>query len=332
MIGEILTFVGLAEAVVKGVTNYANGCSLCGARTPFDRLEELKANLEEFGCSTASFQNVDCVCPECFEARKVCRCEVTGEILRQRDNVIDRFLSTSMPTNLAPYHAYSEVKTSLSEEGLARIEEEHRRVQARLAAWAGTSKRDHLPGHRIERAICKIITIARHETVEEAEYHLKWHAAQVGGNAYVQFYWHRHQDEREERYVAGHGPRGNPYYRTRRWREVWYSAEAVAVLAERLPPRQKPESSGPRPGASEGRGRRSAPPPPRQEPHDVRYRRVLGLAEEFTREELARAYKERMKKYHPDRVSDLGEELQALAEEMTKEINAAYAFFKARVR
>jgi len=40
------------------------------------------------------------------------------------------------------------------------------------------------------------------------------------------------------------------------------------------------------------------------------------------------AYKQRMMEYHPDKVNNLGKELQNLAENKTKEINEAYEFLK----
>ena len=38
----------------------------------------------------------------------------------------------------------------------------------------------------------------------------------------------------------------------------------------------------------------------------------------------ARAYKRRISEYHPDKVAQMGEEIRALAERRSKEINAAY--------
>jgi len=51
---------------------------------------------------------------------------------------------------------------------------------------------------------------------------------------------------------------------------------------------------------------------------------VLGIARGASREEITRAYRERMKEYHPDRVAGLGADLRALAHEKTVEIRRAY--------
>lgn len=50
---------------------------------------------------------------------------------------------------------------------------------------------------------------------------------------------------------------------------------------------------------------------------------ILGVEEGASFEEIKRAYKNRITKYHPDKVSHLGEEFKVLAENKTKEINNA---------
>jgi DnaJ-class molecular chaperone len=51
---------------------------------------------------------------------------------------------------------------------------------------------------------------------------------------------------------------------------------------------------------------------------------VLGVEPGATEDELHRAYQQKIREYHPDRVATMGPELRALAEARTKEINAAY--------
>jgi uncharacterized membrane protein YkvA (DUF1232 family) len=51
---------------------------------------------------------------------------------------------------------------------------------------------------------------------------------------------------------------------------------------------------------------------------------VLGIPRGSSREQITRAYRERMKQYHPDRVDDLGDELKSVAHEKTLEIQRAY--------
>ena len=85
----------------------------------------------------------------------------------------------------------------------------------------------------------------------------------------------------------------------------------------------------PRPSASGPADRPAAPPP---EPPDAVHRAALELGPgPVTKETLRRHYRRLVAAYHPDRVAGLGEKLQRLAEEETKAINQAYAFFKGRL-
>ncbi len=79
----------------------------------------------------------------------------------------------------------------------------------------------------------------------------------------------------------------------------------------------------------EPRADRPAARPPT--PEDA-YRAVLELGPgTVTADDLRRQYRRLVVAYHPDRVAGLGAKLQRLAEEETKAINEAYAFFKARL-
>jgi DnaJ-domain-containing protein 1 len=56
--------------------------------------------------------------------------------------------------------------------------------------------------------------------------------------------------------------------------------------------------------------------------------RVLHVSPEAPWREVQKAYKERMAKSHPDKVSHLSEELQEKAKELTLEINKAFNIIK----
>lgn len=55
---------------------------------------------------------------------------------------------------------------------------------------------------------------------------------------------------------------------------------------------------------------------------------VLGVPRNATREEIAQAYRTRIKEYHPDRVATLGPELQELAHRKTLEIQRAWELLR----
>lgn len=84
-----------------------------------------------------------------------------------------------------------------------------------------------------------------------------------------------------------------------------------------------------RPGPPPGPDRPAAPP---ADAPETRHRATLELGPgPVTEDALRAAYRRLVVAYHPDRTAGLGAKLQRLAEEETKAINEAYAFFKARL-
>jgi len=77
------------------------------------------------------------------------------------------------------------------------------------------------------------------------------------------------------------------------------------------------------PGAASGASDRGADRSGPKDPFDI-----LDLPKNAPPEEIARAYRQLVAKYHPDKVQHLGEEFQRLAEERFKEIQAAYETLK----
>ncbi len=85
--------------------------------------------------------------------------------------------------------------------------------------------------------------------------------------------------------------------------------------------------------AAEAARRRPAPPPPVAAPlsDEARHRATLELPPgPVTADALRRQYRTLVVAYHPDRVAGLGTKLQRLAEDETKALNEAYAWFKMR--
>ena len=56
--------------------------------------------------------------------------------------------------------------------------------------------------------------------------------------------------------------------------------------------------------------------------------RVLEISPDASNQEIKRAYRRMANKYHPDKVSHLGQEMQTLAEEKFKAVNNAYQQLK----
>ncbi len=55
---------------------------------------------------------------------------------------------------------------------------------------------------------------------------------------------------------------------------------------------------------------------------------ILGVQKNSSPREIKTAYRNKIKEYHPDKVSQLGSRLQEVAEEESKQINAVYEFLK----
>ncbi len=60
------------------------------------------------------------------------------------------------------------------------------------------------------------------------------------------------------------------------------------------------------------------------------YRHVLGVSESAGEMEIRAAYRSQLAKYHPDKVTHLGDEFYDLASRRTKEIIEAYDFVKSK--
>lgn len=84
---------------------------------------------------------------------------------------------------------------------------------------------------------------------------------------------------------------------------------------------------GRRPGPTIGAGDR--PPPSGRAADQGSPYEVLQVAPEASPEQIRAAYQRLIRQYHPDRTAQLAPELQRIAEQRTKEINAAYQTLKA---
>ncbi|MBI1955291.1 MAG: DnaJ domain-containing protein [Acidobacteria bacterium] len=58
------------------------------------------------------------------------------------------------------------------------------------------------------------------------------------------------------------------------------------------------------------------------------YRNVLGVSEEAGEQEIKAAHRSQLAKYHPDKVTHLGDEFYELASSRTREILQAYDYLK----
>lgn len=58
------------------------------------------------------------------------------------------------------------------------------------------------------------------------------------------------------------------------------------------------------------------------------YGQILGLKGQIGKGDIKKAYREKVRQYHPDTVQNMAVEFQELAKKKTGELNEAYDFFK----
>jgi hypothetical protein len=204
-------------------------CDICGGICKRNEAKALKDNYSKYNRED-SFLESHNVCDACYKRLKLNKCGVTDAVFFSKDDVLSAFHSSQAFKDLSPNHPFSQVK-HLSPDGLIRIEQAHKEYLERTSRWAGCSRQDFLRGFHIIKEI-GLIRESGYDDPAEVEAALKRHCLQIGGNGCIKFFWDKHIRHHEEEYVAGHGKKGNPYYRSRHWTTADFSGHAVAVIAE----------------------------------------------------------------------------------------------------
>ncbi|TPG55485.1 J domain-containing protein [Roseomonas nepalensis] len=285
--------------------------------------EKLVKSQQIHGYELKDFDADRPVCAECLKSRLFFRCSATGGLFPARLNRIRSFDELPKAT-LVPLTPYAAVAHYLSPDGFALVLKEVVRITSLLNMGIKRSRRDTVPGQTIVKVIRKLATHRRTASPEEAAIQLDLLTAQVGGNAYVDYFWERHDESWSERVVAGHSDRGNPYYRTKWHRTTDYSATCIAVVVE--PAQGRTRSNG----SAGPRDRR--PPPGTKQMDRAEAMTVLGLEPGFTQEQVRAAFRKLIALNHPDKVAHLSPEIRAVADALTRKINEAHGLLKATGR
>jgi hypothetical protein len=111
---------------------------------------------------------------------------------------------------------YSIVVTQNAKAAAAKAEEE-RKLNAQILR---TNRGDFIRGYKITKEI-GWVSVKDCDSSQEAEEQLRVAAAKLGANGVIKLHWRL----RKESYVAGHGKKGNPYYKNCNV----YDGEGVAV-------------------------------------------------------------------------------------------------------
>ena len=200
-----------------------------------------------YKCNETPVSSSAWVCKSCYGSKVKTKCFKTKHVFEAKDDRMPDYRKSKILENLAPYHPDSKISIrdkhncinyyALSPEGFLLIEVEYDEFQYRLNNWTGGTKEESIRGYHIKKEIGTVRCNVNCEDKARVEAFLKWYAAQAGGNGYIKFCWDKHSESREEKEVAGYGPKGNPYYRTRRYTIHHYTGHAVAVIAEPLEPK-----------------------------------------------------------------------------------------------
>lgn len=113
----------------------------------------------------------------------------------------------------------------LSNQRSKALEEKRKEDVGFLRKIEKTTRSDNFRGYRVINDL-GWINVSDCETTRDVEDAIKLDAAKIGANAVIKMHWR----PRKESYVAGHGKKGNPYYRNR----TVYDGEGVAVKIERI--------------------------------------------------------------------------------------------------
>jgi hypothetical protein len=95
---------------------------------------------------------------------------------------------------------------------------------------------------------------------------------------------------------------------------------------------KKNSSPGPASPGRPGRAAKNQDSPKKGPSSFKSAHQILGISATADWKEIQTAYKEKIKRYHPDKVSHLGEEFSDLANERFLEIQKAYEFLKTKSR
>lgn len=99
--------------------------------------------------------------------------------------------------------------------------------------WVRGTKQEYIYGYRIIKEVGLIETKYTHDSPAEVEEELIHLAILNGANGYIKYFWDKHIKYHEEKYTAGYGKNGNPYYRTRHWTTQYFTGHSIAVTIKK---------------------------------------------------------------------------------------------------
>jgi len=109
--------------------------------------------------------------------------------------------------------------------------EEKERYENNLKNWISGTKHEYIKGFNISEDLGLIqINNKECQSPDDVERQLKHEALLINANAYIKLFWDKEMEHHSEEYIAGYGHNGNPYYKTKRHTEKYFTGYATAVI------------------------------------------------------------------------------------------------------
>lgn len=213
-------------------------CDLCRTSSDvfaFDnQIDTLRQNLETHAVELAEVSSARRVCPKCCERRLHSRCDRCSRPFLSACNAAASFRSDADAQRcLAPYHKDYGNWSLLCFDCYEACRASCQDVQMRLSQWKGSARGEYVRDFRTVEELGRVeYEGAECDEPEKVEERLKLYTAQLGGNAFVKYYWEKHEERDSRSVLAGHSRNGNPYYRTEYSTERWFTGHATAVIVE----------------------------------------------------------------------------------------------------
>ncbi len=212
-------------------------CDLCRRSLSVldNQLGRLTKNLKEHSVVLDEVSPAKRVCQACCVERLHCFCSrCSRPFPNTRDTIAQYRGSAEVAQRLAPYHKdYQTDWSHLCPECCEACQTSCKDVQTRLSQWVGSTRGEYIKDFRTVSTLTRVEYEGEEcETPEQVEEWLKLYTVQLGGNAFVKYFYDKHEEHHSDDVLAGHSPRGNPYYKTEYRVEKWYTGYATAVVVE----------------------------------------------------------------------------------------------------
>lgn len=213
-------------------------CEQCGNRIFFlqNRKEDLFRNFKEHAVSIPAFHNLKCVCNSCYKRLLHTTCDRCRKPFPLDEDQSYRY-NSEIIGYLRPYAEYLDNCNHLCSNCFNICLDSYIKVDNRIKNWAGNTKQEFLYGFRTVETLGLIVynEVDLFSKPKDVEERLKLFSAQKGGNAFIKYYFEKHEESEPETVLGGYSKNDNPYYNTIYKRKTWFTGYATAVLVEKKP-------------------------------------------------------------------------------------------------